>query len=390
MTNPTSKKNILIWSPFTSKVGTTQNIINNSYSLIKYSSHHQFNIKLINAFGEWDNFINELQKKKIDIHNFKLLRFLKNWKKVGFFKSRFVYLIIFIFSFIPLLSLVKKKKPDFLIIHLITSLPLIIFSIFNFKTKLILHMAGHPKLNFARKNVLKLASKKVFRVICPSNELKKILINDNIFDDKQISVIEDSHLEIKKIQYLKKIKIEDNFFKDAKILTAIGRMTKQKDYDFLIKNFKKLSVEYSDIKLVIIGDGEEKNSLNDLIKKLDIENKVKLINYEPNIYRYLDKSNFYVSTSIWEGSSLAMIDAAFIGIPILCSDCPSGRKEFIGNDEKGFLYKQGDDADFLKKFSIMYSKKPDNLKHILFNAKKETKKFTIFRNFLSFKELFKN
>ena len=68
-------------------------------------------------------------------------------------------------------------------------------------------------------------------------------------------------------------------------------------------------------------------------------NKIKLIDYELNIYKYLKKSNFYISTSIWEGSSLAMVDAAYVGIPILCSDCPSGRREFIDNNEKDlFIY----------------------------------------------------
>ena len=297
--------------------------------------------------------------------------------------------MIFIFSFIPLFSLIKNKKPNFLIIHLITSLPLIMFSFFKFKTKLILHIAGHPKLNFIRKIILKFASKKIFKVICPSYELKSMLIQNNIFKDGQITVIEDSHLEVKKVQYLKREKLEDDFFKDKKILIAIGRMTKQKDYSFLIKNFEKLSANYSDIKLLIIGDGEEKMFLKNLIKKLDIENKVKLMNYESNIYKYLNRSNFYISTSIWEGSSLAMIDAAYIGIPILCSDCPSGRKEFIGKNERGFLYKQGDDEDFLKKFSLMYGKRPQEIKNIILNAKKKTKKFTMFKNFLKYQTLLK-
>jgi glycosyltransferase involved in cell wall biosynthesis len=254
---------------------------------------------------------------------------------------------------------------------------------------LILHIAGHPKLNLLRKTILKFASKKIFKVICPSNELKKILIKNDIFEDEKIIVIEDSHIEVKKIKYLKKVHLEDNFFQDSKILIAIGRMTKQKNYSFLIKNFKKLSITHADIKLLIIGDGEEKEFLKNLIKINDIANKVKLINYDSNIYRYLNKSNFYISTSIWEGSSLAMIDAAFIGIPILCSDCPSGRKEFIGNNERGFLYKQGDDEDFIKKFSIMYAKKTHDIKNILLSAKKETKKFSIFKNFLSYKTLLK-
>ena len=261
------------------------------------------------------------------------------------------------------------------------------FCLFNFKTKLILNMAGHPKLNFIRKIILKFASKKIYKVICPSYELKSILIKNNIFKDELITVIEDSHLSVKKIQYLKSVKIKEDFFHNSKILIAIGRMTKQKNYSFLIKNFKKLSKKYTDIKLLIIGDGEEKKLLKNLIKNLEIENKVKLINYDSNIYKYLNKSSYYVSTSIWEGSSLAMIDAAFIGIPILCSDCPSGRKEFIGNDDKGFLFKEGDDKDFIKKFSKMYSKKTDEIKYILINAKKKTKRFTIFQNFLSFRKL---
>ena len=96
--------------------------------------------------------------------------------KTGFLKSRFSYLLIFIFSFFPLLNLIRKQKPDFLIVHLISSLPLIIFDLFNFKTKLILHIAGHPKLNFFRKMLWKISSKNIFKVICPSNELKKAFL----------------------------------------------------------------------------------------------------------------------------------------------------------------------------------------------------------------------
>ena len=103
------KKNILVWSPFTSKVGTVQNIINNSYSLLRYSTYDQFNISLINVFGEWDNYIDEIAKNKINIHNFKSLRFIRKWNKIGFIKSRISYLMIFFFSFFPLFILIKKK-----------------------------------------------------------------------------------------------------------------------------------------------------------------------------------------------------------------------------------------------------------------------------------------
>ena len=57
---------------------------------------------------------------------------------------------------------------------------------------------------------------------------------------------------------------------------------------------------------------KKKIILQNLIKELNITNKVKLIDYELNIYKYLKKSSYYISTSIWEGSSLAMVDAAFM------------------------------------------------------------------------------
>ena len=175
-----------------------------------------------------------------------------------------------------------------------------------------------------------------------------------------------------------------------KILISIGRLTKQKNYIFLISNFKKLLFKFNDIKLLIIGDGEEKRILQNLITKLHIEDKVKLIGYKKNIYKYLKVSNYYISTSIWEGSSLAMIDAAFMGLPILCSNCPTGRKEFINNDEKGFLYNEGDSKDFLNKFEKMYRSNAHDVKTQLIKAKKESKKFTLLNHSFKLSNILKN
>ena len=379
-----NKKNIFVWSPFTSKVGTVQNVINSLCSINKYS---KFSTTLINSFGEWDNYINDSKLDKVVIHNLKYLRFIKRWNISGFLKSRFSYILIFLFSFIPLLKLIRRQNPDFFIAHLISSLPLAIFSLFSLRTKLILHIAGHPKLNLFRKILWKISAKNIFKVICPSEELKNFFLNNGIFSHEQINVIEDPHLEINKINKLKNQELIDSFFQESKIIIAIGRMTKQKNYSFLIRNYKKLLLKYNDIKLIIIGNGEEKDHLKHLITELNITNKVKLIDYQSNIYKYLKNSNYYISTSVWEGSSLAMIDAAFIGIPILCSDCPAGRKEFIGKNERGFLYKQNDSNDFLNSFANMYSSNSVDIKNKTIHAKKRSKRFTPFKSYLKLNEI---
>ena len=379
-----NKKNIIVWSPFISKVGTVQNIINSLYSINKYS---KFSTTLINSFGEWDNYINDSKLENVVIHDFKFLRFIKNWKISGFLKSRFLFILIFLFSFIPLLKLIKKQSPDFFITHLISSLPLAIFSLFSLRTKLILHIAGHPKLNFFRKILWKISAKNIFKVICPSEELKIFLLNNDIFSYEQLNVIEDPHLDVNKINKLKNQELKDSFFQEGKIIIAIGRITKQKNYSFLIRNFKKLLLKYKDIKLIIIGNGEDENHLKYLISELNITDKVKLLDNQTNIYKYLKNSSYYISSSIWEGSSLAMIDAAFIGIPILCSDCPTGRKEFIGKNERGFLYKQNDSTDFLNSFANMYSSRSFEIKNKILYAKKRSKRFTPFKSYLKLNKI---
>ena len=77
----------------------------------------------------------------------------------------------------PLKKLIDKEKPDFLIIHLITSLPLILLIFFNFNTKFILRISGMPKLNFFRKVLWKLISKKIYLVTCPTITTLNYLIS---------------------------------------------------------------------------------------------------------------------------------------------------------------------------------------------------------------------
>ena len=377
---------IFIWSPFASKIGTVKNVVNFTSGLAKYSKKKQFNISFINSFGEWNFFKKELKDKKFNFYDFFYSNRFLNWKKDGFIKSRLFYIIIFLFSFFPLIRLLKNEKPQYLFCYLITSLPLTLFFLFKFKTKLVLSIAGQPRLNFLRKFFWKMISKKVSHIICPSDELKKNLIKLNIFNEEKIFVIQDPHLSIKKVNILKSEIIKDDYYKSNKIIISIGRLTKQKNFTFLINNFSEIHKRYGNFKLIIIGDGEEKEMLLRLIKKLDLEEHVKIFEYKENIYNYLNSSNYYVSTSEWEGSSLAMIDAAVLGIPILCSDCPTGRKEFIGNDERGYLYLQNNSKDFLFKFDKMVNEEAELLYRKLVKAKKASRKFTHFNHFLNFRK----
>lgn len=378
---------IFFWSPSTGNVGTVKNVINTAYSLVKFSKKKNFEISLINVFGEWNFAKNDLLKRNILIKDFYNLNFFLNFKKEGFLRSRLSYILIFLISFVPLLKILKNEKPKFLNVHLLTTLPFILYSIFNFETKLILSIAGYPKLNFLRKFLWKKMSNKIYKVICPSNELKDELIKLDIFEKQKIFVIQDPHLNIKDISELKNDKVNEEFQNDKKVLISIGRLTRQKNFKFLIKNFSKLFEKNNNLKLLIIGDGEKKKELLRQVNELRLHDSVQFIGYKKNVYNYLKHSDYYISTSNWEGSSLSMIDAAYIGIPILCSDCPSGRKEFIDVDKRGYLYVNNNDQDFIEKFNLMVNEEKNKIQLKLIDAKKETKKFTLFQYYKKFVEM---
>ena len=141
-------KSLIYWSPFIDNVATIKATYNSVNSLNKYSKSF-LDCKIIDVFGEWKNSKYFGLNKEL-FYTLQDIPGLNQFSSKGFIRSRLKYLIIFFYCFIPLKNFLDKKKPDFLIIHLVTSLPLMLNLIFRFKTKIILRISGKPKLNFLR------------------------------------------------------------------------------------------------------------------------------------------------------------------------------------------------------------------------------------------------
>ena len=217
---------IFYWSPCLDIIGTVKSTLYSAISLAKFSKQNK-KIKLINVCGEWNNHKKLLKEKEVDVIdlNRDYYQFLP---KKGFFQSRFSSLVIIFFSFLPLFKLLKKEKPDFIIIHLITSLPLILLNFFNFETKFILRISGTPKLNLLRKFFLKLISKKIFKITCPSKDLMDQLKKENIFSEEKIFFLPDAVFSTEFLR--KQIVIQDNDKLEKNFFLAVGRLTKQKKF----------------------------------------------------------------------------------------------------------------------------------------------------------------
>ena len=374
-------KKIIYWSPYLGHIGTKKSTLNSAKGL-SYYGKDKFNVKLINALGEWN-----------DINEIKTLSFFKNlYNKLpqgGFFKSRISYLIIFLLSILPLYKLLKKDKPDYIIAHLITSLPIILFKIFKFETKLILRISGYPKLNLIRKFFWKLCSKNIHLITCPSIELKNQLKKLNIFEDKKITVLYDSVINIKEVNNKKNDLLSDELTK-SNYLLAIWRLTKQKNFDLLINAFYEFNKINNNYKLLIIGEGEESKKIINRINQLKLEHKIFLLGFKQNVYKYLKNSKAFILSSLWEEMGFVIIEAASCNTLIISSDCPNGPSEFLNYGEAGYLFNNNSVDDLVQNL-IKFDRDEKNIKYSkILLAKKNVKRFTIFNHYKELKKILDN
>ena len=331
------KKTIYYWSPCLAKIATIKATINSAISLAKYSKMYE--VKIIDVCGEWSKYKNYLLSQNIKLVNLSF-NYYNILPKNGFIKSRISNLVIILISIIPLIFFIKNKKPDYLIIHLITSLPLILLNLINTKTKMILRISGFPKLNFFRKKLWLLSSKKIFKITCPTEDLKDDLLNKNIFIENKIVFLPDPVINIK--EFIKKKfekkdlsmdQIDEDFF------IAAGRLTKQKNFIYLINEFKKFLNIYPNEKLLIFGDGELKKKILSKIKSNGMSNNIKLCGHTQNIYKYMLKSKAFILSSLWEDPGFVMIESAMCNLFVISSDCKNGPKEFLINGKAGLIFK---------------------------------------------------
>ena len=365
------QKKIYYWSPFLSPIATCKAVLNSAESLMKYSSNYQSFI--LNFFGEFDKFIIDKEKKKLRFidHYPSLVSFLPYRGKL---KSRLSFILIFILGFFPLKKILKENKPDFLIIHLITSLPLILLLFFKFDTKFILRISGHPKMNFLRKFLWKLTLKKIYLITCPTENTFKYIKSLNLVDDKKIKLLYDPIINVKEINKKKNEKIDYNNF-----YLAAGRLTKQKNFMFLCKAFKEIIEENDQIKLLIAGNGEDEIKLKEFIRKNNLENNITLLGYIDNIFPYFKNSKGFILTSLWEDPGFVLIEAAFCRTPVFSSDAKPSPSELIENDYNGTTFQNNDKNSFLKNFKNYLDNSKD--KKIILNNLKLSKRFTIFNHY---------
>lgn len=125
------------------------------------------------------------------------------------------------------------------------------------------------------------------------------------------------------------------------IVLGAGGLREQKDFHTLIRAVALLRREH-EVRLIIIGEGEQRQSLLDLARRLGVEEAVDLPGFKTNPYAWIARADVFALSSLWEGFANVVAEALALGVPVVSTTCPSGPPEILGHGEHGRLVPPAD------------------------------------------------
>lgn len=186
-------------------------------------------------------------------------------------------------------------------------------------------------------------------IICASNKMRqemaenwhidagKMVTIENPYDITEINLLADGEMEEK----------EKAFYATHQVVVGVGRIVKEKGYLYLLDSFAHLLVYHKTAGLVIVGDGGERQKIEDKIKQLQIEKNVLLCGMKKNPYPYIKNARIFVLSSISEGFPNVLVEAMCCGIPVVACDCNYGPREIL-DDIGQNLSKMAVDVEMVK------------------------------------------
>ena len=140
---------------------------------------------------------------------------------------------------------------------------------------------------------------------------------------------------------------------DEFVIGFAGRFDKVKDLNTLVLAFDIFVKNNPSSRLVLIGDGECKEQLKDLIHTRQIEQKVIITGFCNQVQEIMQAFDIYVQTSLYEGLSNTILEALSVGLPVICTDV-GGNGDIILDGINGFLVQSGDSEDCSSKIEELY------------------------------------
>ncbi|MCD7033152.1 glycosyltransferase [Metabacillus sp. GX 13764] len=206
---------------------------------------------------------------------------------------------------------------------------------------------------------------KLDHLITVSNECANVLKKNFPLFINKIEVMQN----IVSPAVIKKLSLEEAVKKDSNVhIVSVGRLNYQKGFEFAIHACKTLSTEGHRLRWDIIGEGEERETLERLINEAGLKGTINLLGIKENPYPYIRRADIYVQPSRFEGKSIAVDEAKILQKPIIVTNF-STAKDQINDGFNGLIVDMNGDsiAEGIKKLI----ENPDIGKKLGLNLSKE-------------------
>ena len=200
-----------------------------------------------------------------------------------------------------------------------------------------------PRRQYANKGVLGRLILKASLLLYPkadqvevvSKGIHNTLISDYGLDHRKLNVIPNP-VNIDNLFHQSKAPLPPNI--PVKFLLHVGRMNlAHKGHDVLLEAFLLLRRKFTDLSLVFVGDGPDRNRIINLIEKFDLKDATILTGWQDNVACFMAHAQVFVLSSRYEGWPNVLVEAMACGCPVVATDCDTGPREILGDDEHGLL-----------------------------------------------------
>ena len=244
---------------------------------------------------------------------------------------------------------VQKTQPDVVVAFMVSVYTVTLLALMGVDIPVISSVRNDPAYSNLRKKITrKILLPRSAHVVVQTQQIKKFF-NKNIQKkttviynpvNERVFEVNGERLKVKEGGEVKGERLKVNEKRLDRII-SVGRLYPQKDQKMMIEAFAKVSERFPDWKLVIFGEGPEREVLELLIERLKVKDKVFLPGRSENIIDELNKSKIFCLSSVYEGMSNALVEAICVGLPIVTTKV-SGTEELIQDGKNGFTVNIGD------------------------------------------------
>lgn len=176
--------------------------------------------------------------------------------------------------------------------------------------------------------MLKLSYGHAKKIITVSSYVKQDLIKEYNINPNIIDVVYNG-IDKEFIGEKAKANIDTKFMDNKINLVSVSRLSKQKGLCHIVRILPLLVKKYPNVQYVIVGEGEEREKLEKIIRKLNLNLHVCWVGETKNPFPYVKKADIFLFPSIYEGFGLSLLEAMALKIPVISTDCKSGPREII-------------------------------------------------------------